>query len=311
MSQPQSQTSTPPPWRAYLALARIDRPVGTLLLLWPTLAALWIAADGPPPWLLVAVFALGTFLMRSAGCVINDIADRNIDPRVARTKSRPLAARQVSLTEAKVLFALLCALAGFLLFFLNNFTRILAVSGLAIAIVYPFMKRITYLPQVVLGAAFSWGIVMAFGAIQQTVPPPGWLLFVASIFWIVAYDTMYAMTDRDDDLMVGVKSTAILFGTADRFMVGVMQACTLFCLYLLGSKLEYQGAYFVGLAVAAVLFVKQQQMIKGRDRDQCFRAFANNVWVGFAFFVGVVIELTIQPAILDYFGWLPDADTAP
>jgi len=277
----------------YLKLARFDRPVGTALLLWPTLAALWIAADGFPGYRLVTVFVLGTILMRAAGCVINDIADRGFDGRVRRTSGRPLAVGSVSTRDALAFFCGLALAAACLLLFLNPLARWLALVGIGIAVLYPFTKRWTYLAQVVLGAAFSWGLIMAFAAVQGRVPPDGWLLFVASLMWIVAYDTMYAMVDRDDDLKIGIKSTAILFGSADRVMIGVLQASVLVSLALLGEQLGYGLYYFGGLAVVAGLFAYQQYLIRGRDRNGCFSAFANNVWVGFAFLVGVVLELHV------------------
>jgi len=280
---------------------RLDRPVGTLLLLWPTLAALWIAAEGvPPPWL-IGVFTLGTFLMRAAGCVVNDYADRDFDGAVKRTADRPLATGAISQGSALFVFFVLAFLALVLLLTLNDLTRWLAVAGLAIAVTYPFMKRWTYLPQVVLGAAFSWGIVMAFAAVTGAVPTTGWLLFVASLFWLVAYDTMYAMVDRDDDLRIGIKSTAILFGSADRLMVGLLQLLTLVTLILFGRRLEYHLIYGLCMCVVAGLFIYQQYLIRARARDACMRAFANNVWVGFAFFVGVVADMSFG-SLLD--SWL-------
>lgn len=281
----------------YLQLMRIDRPVGVLLLLWPTLAALWMAADGTPPLGLVAVFALGAFLMRAAGCVINDFADRNVDGAVQRTAARPLATGTVSPRAALVLFATLSVLAATLLLFLNELARWLAVAGIVIAATYPFTKRWTHMPQVVLGAAFSWGIVMAFAAVTGEVASSGWLMFVASVLWIVAYDTLYAMVDREDDIRVGIKSTAILFGNADRFMIGVLQASTLITLLLLADKLSY-GILFDGSLVAiTLLFAYQQRLIVKREPEGCFRAFANNVWVGFALFVGVVLQTTFGASI--------------
>jgi 4-hydroxybenzoate polyprenyltransferase len=282
---------------AYARLMRLDRPVGTLLLLWPTLAALWVAADGLPPIDLIVVFAIGTFLMRAAGCVVNDYADRDFDPDVSRTANRPLATGAVTSNAALGAFFVLAFLALTLLLYLNALTRWLAVAGLGIAVAYPFMKRWTYLPQVVLGAAFSWGIVMAFAAVQNVVPEPGWLLFLASVLWIVAYDTMYAMVDREDDLRVGIKSTAILFGEADRLMIGLLQAGTVISLVLVGQQLGYQGYYFWGIAAAAGLLCYQQYLIRDRSREGCFRAFANNVWVGFSLFVGVVLETMTRGAI--------------
>lgn len=281
----------------YLKLARFDRPVGTLLLLWPTLAALWIASDGMPTIGLLVVFTLGTVLMRAAGCVVNDIADRRLDGHVARTQARPLAQGRIATRNAVAFFAALALLAAILLIFLNPLTRWLAVAGLAIAVIYPFMKRWTYLPQVILGAAFSWGLVMAFSAVQGQVPAEAWLLFVASLMWIVAYDTMYAMVDRDDDLKIGIKSTAILFGTADRVMIGILQLSVLVALSLLGDQLGYGYAYFLGISVAAVLFAYQQYLIRDRDPSHCFSAFANNVWVGVALFAGCVAELSLMPML--------------
>lgn len=269
---------------------RFDRPVGSLLLLWPTLAALWVAAEGVPPAALIAVFTLGVFIMRAAGCVINDLADRRFDPLVARTRNRPLATGAISVRGALGLFAGLCLVALALLAWLNAAARWLALAGLAISVLYPFTKRWTHLPQVVLGAAFSWGIVMAFAAVSGEVPATGWLFFVASLLWIVAYDTLYAMVDREDDLKAGIKSTAILFGAADRLMVGVLQAGAWFGFALLGWRSGFGAAYGAGLAVIVALFVHQQILIRERDRDRCFRAFLNNTWVGFALFAGVVAE---------------------
>ena len=277
----------------YLVLMRLDRPVGSLLLLWPTLAALWIAADGIPPLTMIIVFTLGTLVMRSAGCIMNDYADREVDGHVERTRNRPLATGLISKFEALLVLAGLCTVALLLLVFLNPLTRWLAVAGLAIAMFYPFMKRWTYLPQVVLGAAFSWGMIMAFAAIQEEVPAVGWLLFVASVLWIVAYDTLYAMVDREDDIRVGIKSTAILFGNADRTMVGLLQLSALFALVMLGKQLEYWIFYQLGLIAVAGLFIYQQYLIRNRNREACFQAFANNVWVGFALFLGVVLELSL------------------
>jgi 4-hydroxybenzoate polyprenyltransferase len=293
------KTSQPPlsTVMAYARLMRLDRPVGTLLLLWPTLAALWMAADGLPPIDLIVIFAIGTFLMRAAGCVVNDYADRDFDPDVARTANRPLATGAVTSNAALAAFFVLAFLALTLLLYLNPLTRWLAVAGLGIAVAYPFMTRWTYLPQVVLGAAFSWGIVMAFAAVQNIVPEPAWLLFLASVLWIVAYDTMYAMVDREDDLRVGIKSTAILFGEADRLMIGLLQTGTVITLVLVGQQLGYKGYYFWGIAAAVGLLCYQQYLIRDRSREGCFRAFANNVWVGFALFVGVVLETMTRSAV--------------
>lgn len=274
----------------YIRLMRLDRPVGTLLLLWPTLAALWLAAGGMPSWHLVLVFTLGTFLMRSAGCVVNDFADRDWDRHVKRTAARPLTSGQLSTRDAVILFGALSGAALVLLLFLNPLTRWLAVGGFGIAVLYPFMKRWTYLPQVVLGAAFSWGLLMAYTAVQETLPREAWLLFLASLFWIVAYDTEYAMVDRDDDLRVGIKSTAILFGSADRLMIGLLQGCALLSLVLFGTMREFGGWYQLALAGMLALFAWQHYLIRHREREACLAAFLNNTWVGLTFFVGVVLE---------------------
>jgi len=273
---------------------RLDRPVGSLLLLWPTLAALWIAADGMPSISLIVIFTLGTFVMRSAGCVINDYADREMDGRVERTKNRPLATGVISPGRALLLFVGLVVIAGVLIFFLNRATQLLAAAGLGVAALYPFMKRWTYLPQTVLGVAFSWGILMAWTATDTGLNSEAFLMFIASVLWIVAYDTMYAMVDRDDDLKVGIKSTAILFGDLDRLMVGILQVGALVALLLLGSRLGYQHAYYVGLAGCAGLFVYQQYLIRARARDACMAAFINNIQVGFALFCGTLAELSIR-----------------
>lgn len=288
----------------YLVLMRVDRPVGTLLLLWPTLAALWLAADGlPPVWLLV-IFTLGTWLMRSAGCVINDIADRKIDSHVQRTLNRPLATGEITTRNAILLFLGLIGLAGTLLVFLNPLTRLLAVAGLGIAAIYPFMKRWTYLPQAVLGAAFSWGLVMAYSAIRNALPIDAWLLFIGSLTWIVAYDTMYAMVDREDDLKIGVRSTAILFGQQDRLMIGLLQATTFLTLILLADVINARGAFQLGIGAGACFFLYQHYLIRNRAGDACFAAFRNNVWVGFSLLVGTVVELSVLPHLegLRFFG---------
>jgi 4-hydroxybenzoate polyprenyltransferase len=272
---------------------RLDRPVGSLLLLWPTLAALWMAADGWPNPVLIVIFTLGTFLMRSAGCVINDFADRDLDGAVERTRDRPLATGEVTARGAWILFAALVGTCGLLILLFNRATQLLAVGGLVIAILYPFMKRWTYLPQVVLGAAFSWGIPMAWTATSGELKAEAFLMFTASLLWIVAYDTLYAMVDRDDDLKVGIKSTAILFGNLDRLMVGVLQISALWGFLMLGSQLEYVGFYYLGLLGAGALFVYQQWLIRRRDRGACFKAFLNNTWVGFSIFVGTVAEVSL------------------
>ena len=278
---------------AHLQLMRLDKPVGTLLLLWPTLAALWIAAQGTPPWPIVAAFVVGTFLMRAGGCVVNDIADRDFDRHVRRTADRPLATGRVSRLEAGALFVVLALLALAVVMTLNTATRLLAVAGILIAVAYPFMKRYTHLPQLVLGVAFSWGIPMAFAAVTEGVPTVGWLLFLASLLWIVAYDTEYAMVDRRDDLRAGIKSIAILFGRADRAMIGALQAATLGMLVLVGENAGLGLAWFGGLVAAAALFLYQQRLIQAREEARCFAAFRSNTWVGFALFAAAVVEFGI------------------
>jgi 4-hydroxybenzoate polyprenyltransferase len=274
----------------YLLLMRADRPIGTFLLLWPTLWALWIAGQGRPDALVVVVFTAGVFLVRSAGCVINDYADRDFDPHVARTRERPLAARRVSAREALALFAVLGLAAFGLVLLMNRLTVLMALAGAFLTVSYPFLKRLTHLPQFYLGAAFGWGIPMAFAAQTGGVPAVAWLLFLANVLWAVAYDTMYAMVDREDDLKIGVKSTAILFGRYDRAMVGVAQALTLALLAGAGAALGLGAYYHVLLGGAGVFAVYQQWLIRAREPKRCFRAFLNNAWFGAAVFVGLVLD---------------------
>jgi 4-hydroxybenzoate polyprenyltransferase len=274
---------------AYAQLMRLDRPIGTLLLLWPTLWALWIAGGGRPDPYIVAVFLAGVFLMRSAGCVINDYADRDFDPHVERTRSRPLASGRVSPAEALALFALLGFVALALVLTLNRPTQLFAVFGAVLAASYPFLKRYTHLPQLGLGVAFSMGVPMAFTAHQGTVPPEGWWLMAANLLWVVAYDTMYAMTDRADDMRVGVKSTAILFGRRDRLFVALFQAGAVVLLWQVGNVAGL-GGYFRGGVVCATLFaLYQQYLIRARAPTACFTAFLNNTWFGAAVWAGIVL----------------------
>lgn len=287
------QTRYPKLW-PWIQLMRLDRPVGTLLLLWPTLWAVWIAGNGSPSVRTVIVFTLGVIVMRAAGCVINDFADRNIDGHVKRTEGRPLATGALSAKQALMLFAGLAAVAFVLVLFLNTFTILLSFGGLALAVLYPFMKRYTHLPQVVLGAAFSWAIPMAFAAETNSLPAIAWLLYTANLLWTVAYDTEYAMVDREDDLKIGVKSTAILFGEMDRLMIGMLQAMALFALWLLGRQLGFGGFWLAGLGVAAGLFVYQHWLMRERSRDGCFQAFLNNQWVGLAILLGLLANYLHQ-----------------
>ena len=275
---------------AYAQLMRLDKPVGALLLLWPTLAALWIAAQGVPPVPILLAFIAGTLIMRAAGCVINDIADRNFDGHVTRTQARPLPEGRVSTAEAFVLFAVLLVIAFAIVMTLNTATRVLAAAGVLIAIAYPFLKRWSHLPQLALGAAFSWGIPMAFTATTGSVPGLAWILFGASALWIIAYDTQYAMVDRRSDVELGLKSSAILFATADRAVIGVLQCAALALFFLGGAQAGFRHAFFAALAAVAALFVYHQCLIRTREENACFKAFRNNVWVGFALFAGAAIE---------------------
>ncbi len=280
---------------AYARLIRLDRPIGIFLLLWPTLWALWIAGEGHPDWRVVVVFVAGVVLMRSAGCAINDYADREFDPHVARTRTRPLAAGEISPREALGVFVLLCLLAFALVLTLNSLTIRLSVVAVLLAASYPFMKRFHYLPQVHLGAAFGWAIPMAFAAQTGEFPPPvAWLLFLGNLLWTTAYDTLYAMADREDDLKVGVKSTAILFGDLDRVMVGLLQGLFLLALWLAGRQVGLDGWWLAGLAVAAGLMLRQQWLVRDRDPAACFRAFLENNWVGAAIFVGLVLDYALR-----------------
>jgi 4-hydroxybenzoate polyprenyltransferase len=270
---------------------RIDKPIGSLLLLWPTLWALWLAGGGvPAPWTLF-VFVAGVFLMRAAGCVINDYADRHFDGHVKRTASRPLPSGEVSEQAAKVLFVVLVLLAFGLVLTLNTMTIWLSVAGLGLAWVYPFMKRVSHLPQFVLGAAFGWSIPMAYAAVSESLPVTCWMMFLAYICWTVAYDTQYAMVDRDDDLKIGVKSTAILFGRFDNLIIGLLQLSMLALLLILGKISGLGTPYYISLLVAGGMFIYQQILTAGRERDACFKAFHNNKYAGMAIFIGVLFGL--------------------
>jgi 4-hydroxybenzoate polyprenyltransferase len=278
----------------YALLMRMDKPIGTLLLLWPTLWALWIAGEGHPDPRILVVFVLGVFLMRSAGCVINDFADRDIDPYVKRTMNRPLAAKKVSVKEALALFVVLCLAALGLVLTMNELTVLLAFPGAALAATYPFMKRLTYLPQVHLGVAFGWAVPMSFAAQTGSVPALAWLMLVAVVLWAVAYDTLYAMVDREDDLYVGVKSTAILLGELDRPMVAVLHAAVILVLGIVGQQAGMSHWYYAGLGVAALLAIYQLWLIRNREPERCFRAFLNNNWVGAAVFAGIVVDYVMR-----------------
>ncbi|EUD10291.1 4-hydroxybenzoate polyprenyl transferase [Providencia alcalifaciens 205/92] len=277
-------------WHAYSRLMRIDRPIGSLLLLWPTYWALWIAAQGSPSLHILIVFTAGVFLMRAAGCVINDFADRNFDGHVERTKHRPLPSGDVTEKEAKILFAALVGLSFLLVLSLNTMTIWLSVAGLALAWIYPFVKRVSHLPQVVLGAAFGWSIPMGFSAVSESLPLVCWLLFLVNIIWSVIYDTQYAMVDRNDDLKIGVKSTAILFGQYDKLIIGLLQIVMVGLLVVIGSLANLGMVYYGSLVLAAALFVYQQQLMINRERAPCFKAFMNNNYVGLILFFGMVVS---------------------
>jgi 4-hydroxybenzoate polyprenyltransferase len=275
-------------------LMRLDRPIGIWLLLWPTLWALWIAGGGHPQRRLLAIFVAGTVLMRSAGCIINDLADRNIDPHVKRTRMRPIAFRVVAPREALVLFALLLLGAFALVLQLNALTIKLAVVGAILTVSYPLLKRFFPLPQLYLGLCFGWAVPMAFAATLGVVPRIGWLMLAAAVLWAGVYDTMYAMVDRDDDVRIGVQSSAILFGDLDRLMLAVMQLMVLYTLLLIGRDLHFDGGYRVGLIAGACLFLWQQWLIRRRDRDACLQAFQNNNYFGLAIFIGLLLEYTTR-----------------
>lgn len=273
---------------ALIEIARMDKPIGIYLLLWPTLWAVWIAGNGSPMFSTVLIFSLGVIIMRSAGCVINDYADRHVDGHVERTRHRPLANGRISEKQALVFFAALCAFAFVLVLFTNLMTIAMSLGGLLLAAIYPFMKRYTYLPQVVLGAAFSWAIPMAFTAEQQDLPKVVWLLYIANLSWTVAYDTLYAMVDRDDDLHIGVKSTAILFGDMDKVIVGILQGITLLALLFAGQQLQFGWPFYVSLLVGAGLFAYHQWLVRGREKHACFKAFLHNHWFGAVIFCGIL-----------------------
>ena len=274
----------------YARLLRLDRPIGIWLLLWPTLWALWISSRGRPNPRIFILFVAGTVLMRSAGCAINDYADRSLDPHVARTQGRPLAAGRISPLEALLLFALLSLTALMLALQLNKATLLLAVIGGFLAISYPFVKRFLPVPQMYLGVTFGWGIPMAFEAQFEQVPHVAWLLLLANMLWVTVYDTIYAMVDRDDDIKIGVKSTAILFGDSDRHIIAVLQIMTLLSLYLVGRMVHMGWWYAMGLWTGAAFFVYQLYLIRARDRESCFRAFLNNNYFGMAVFIGMALE---------------------
>jgi 4-hydroxybenzoate polyprenyltransferase len=277
-------------WPAYKQIMRLDKPIGTYLLLWPTLWALWLAAEGMPRLDLLIIFVAGVYLMRAAGCVINDFADRKVDGHVERTKQRPLATGAMSAKEALVLFFGLVIAAFILVLFTDTYTIKLSFVALLLASAYPFMKRYTHWPQLVLGMAFSWAIPMAFAAQMGSIPFIAWLTFIAAVLMTVAYDTYYAMVDRNDDLRIGVKSTAVLFGMWDRKIIALLQLATLALMWWVGQIAQLGLFYYAGLAVMAGLFVYQSIITRERDRDACFKAFLNNHWASLALWIGLVLD---------------------
>jgi len=281
--------------RNYWKLIRADRPIGIFLLLWPALWALWFAGEGQPDWKVVLIFVLGTALMRSAGCAINDYADRHVDGAVERTAGRPLATGAITPREALAVFAVLSLTAFGLVLFLNRLTILNSLVAVALAAVYPFMKRYTHLPQLVLGMAFGWAVPMAFTALQGGIPPLAWVLFVATVVWALIYDTLYAMVDREDDLVIGIKSSAILFGRHDRLFIGLLQLLMLVLLWYVGQMGGRGVGWWLGLAAGAALFGWQQYLIRERDRKACFQAFLNNNWFGLVVFSGLFVDYLLYP----------------
>jgi 4-hydroxybenzoate polyprenyltransferase len=280
----------------YAQLMRLDRPIGTWLLLWPALWSLWVAGAGRPDPRVLIVFVLGVFVMRAAGCVINDFADRNIDPHIRRTRDRPLAARRVSPLEALVLFALLNLIALYLVTRLNLLTVKLACIGALLTVSYPFLKRFFPLPQLYLGISFGgWSVLMAFAAQVGALPRVAWVLYIAAVMWAAIYDTIYAMVDREDDLKIGVKSSAILFADMDKLLIGVMQLMMLYALVLVARNMHYGSWYYAGVSAAALLFAWQQWLLRRREPAGCLRAFLNNQYVGLVIFVGILLEYIYAP----------------
>jgi 4-hydroxybenzoate polyprenyltransferase len=280
--------------RDLIELARLHRPIGIWLLLWPVLWGVWIAGGSHPSPKVLVVFVLGTVAMRSAGCVINDLADRDFDPFVKRTRDRPIASRRIAPYEALIWFLVLVGIALWLVLQLDPYTIRMSFIGAGLAVSYPFFKRFFPLPQFYLGVAFSWGVPMAFMAQNGNIPRVAWIIFFAGIIWAAIYDTMYAMVDRDDDLKIGVKSSAIVFGDMDKLIIGMLQGLMLYALYLVGTNMEFGYWYNVGLAGAAVFFGYQQWLIRARKPEACFRAFQNNQYVGMAVFIGILLEYAFQ-----------------
>ena len=281
-------------WNALWRLMRFDRPIGILLLLWPTLWALWIAGEGSPSIKNVLIFCTGVVLMRAAGCIMNDVADRDFDPHVERTRCRPLASGELTVREALFTFFVLMLLAFGLVLLTNALTIKLAFAGAVLASTYPFFKRWTHFPQVVLGLAFGWGIPMAFAAETGQIASAAWLILMINVIWSVIYDTLYAMVDRDDDVSIGLKSTAILFGRFDLLILRLLKIIMIALLVLLGLRLQFSWPWFAGVMIAATLFLWQQYLVRNRGRDACFKAFLNNNWVGMAIWIGLLTTYIIR-----------------
>jgi 4-hydroxybenzoate polyprenyltransferase len=276
--------------KQYLCLIRLHKPIGILLLLWPTLWALWLVSEGQPDWRMVGIFVAGAFLMRSAGCIMNDIADRKWDGHVERTRERPLVTKKISVKEACVLLCVLVASSFLLVLQLNLLTIMLAFFALLLAMIYPYLKRVTHLPQLGLGITFSWGIPMVFAATLNEVPARAWLLFFAAVIWPMIYDTFYAMTDKADDEKIGVKSMAILFGAKEQFYIGLLQMAFILLMILVGAYFHLGFYYFASLFVTSFLFFYQEWLIKDKIPEKCFKAFLNNNWVGLVIFLGIVLD---------------------
>lgn len=280
--------------RQYWLLARFDRPIGTLILLWPALWALWVASAGKPDITVLIVICLGVVLMRAAGCVINDYADREFDPHVARTQQRPIAAGRVTPKEALIVFVLLCLAAFALVWLLNIYTVLLSFVAAFLAASYPFMKRYTQLPQAYLGIAFGWAVPMAFSAQLNSIPAVAWVMYLAVVLWALVYDTMYAMVDKEDDLKIGIKSTAILFGDYDRAIMAILQMIILMLLVAVGQLQQLSWLYYSSVLIAAGFFAYQQKLIFHRDKEKCFKAFLNNNWFGLVIFVGLLFDYGVR-----------------
>ena len=280
--------------RQYWLLARFDRPIGTLILLWPALWALWVASAGKPDITVLIVICLGVVLMRAAGCVINDYADREFDPHVARTQQRPIAAGRVTPKEALIVFVLLCLAAFALVWLLNIYTVLLSFVAAFLAASYPFMKRYTQLPQAYLGIAFGWAVPMAFSAQLNSIPAVAWVMYLAVVLWALVYDTLYAMVDKEDDLKIGIKSTAILFGDYDRAIMAILQMIILMLLVAVGQLQQLSWLYYSSVLIAAGFFAYQQKLIFHRDKEKCFKAFLNNNWFGLVIFVGLLFDYGVR-----------------